>query len=101
MNCQGCFQIELVFQDSEVVVSISVSISNDGPPIATDDFSQLFEPFFTTRPPGEGAGMGLTIVRRIVEKHYGRIKLVTSDPPFQTRCVVTLLTDFRDRGVVL
>ncbi len=97
MNCQGSLQIDLSLQGTEVVVAIA----NDGPPIAPDILPHLFEAFFTTRPPGEGKGMGLTIVQRIVEKHYGHIALTEADFPFTTRFVVTVPTDFRDRGVVL
>jgi signal transduction histidine kinase len=97
MSCQGCLQIELVLEGDEV----TVAISNDGPPIGPDVLPHLFEPFFTTRSPGEGKGMGLTIVRRILEKHYGRIELAEAVLPFHTQFVVTLPTDFRDRGVVL
>ena len=81
-----------------------VSIANDGPPIAPGILPHLFELFFTTRSQREGKGMGLTIVRRILEKYYGQI--VRADGVdevflFHTRFIVTLATDFRGRGVVL
>ena len=100
MDCQGRLHIDLQVQGAVVMVSIA----NDGPPIAPDVLPHLFEPFFTTRSQGEGKGMGLTIVRRILEKHYGKIVLADMTDelsPFQTRFIVTLPTDFRDRGVVL
>ena len=81
-----------------------VSIENDGPPIAPDTLLHLFELFFTTRSQRERKGMGLTIVRRILEKYYGQIVLTDGVDGvflFHTRFIVTLATDFRGRGVVL
>lgn len=48
--------------------------------------------------------MDLTIVRRILEKHYGQIVLADGVDEvfrFPTQFVVTLPTDFRDRGIVM
>jgi signal transduction histidine kinase len=39
--------------------------------------SKIFEPFFTTKSAGEGSGLGLHIVRQIIEKHQGKIDLET------------------------
>ena len=100
MDCQSHLQLDLRVQGAVVVVSIA----NEGSTIAPDVLPHLFEPFFTTRSQGEGKGMGLTIVRRILEKHYGQIVLADATDkvsPFHTRFIVTLPTDFRDRGVVL
>jgi len=52
---------------------VVVSIADTGPGIAPEHHERIFKPFFTTKVAGEGSGLGLDIVRRIVEKHNGRI----------------------------
>ncbi len=54
---------------------LMVSIQDDGPGIPEDIQSKIFDPFFTTKKVGEGTGMGLDIVNRIVRNHHGEIKL--------------------------
>jgi signal transduction histidine kinase len=48
-----------------------IKVSDTGPGMAPDDIKNVFDPFFTTRP--QGMGMGLAIVRTIVEAHHGKI----------------------------
>lgn len=52
---------------------ISVSIADNGCGIEPDIRDKIFEPFFTTKKQGEGSGLGLDIVKKIVEKHNGEI----------------------------
>ena len=53
--------------------SVVVSVLDDGPGIPPDIRERIFDPFFTTKGIGEGTGLGLDIVRRIVEWHKGGI----------------------------
>ncbi len=56
-----------------------VEIADNGPGMLPDIKSHIFEPFFTTKGVGEGTGLGLDTVQRIVKKHRGNIQ-VTSKP---------------------
>jgi CheY-like chemotaxis protein len=56
-----------------------VEVADDGVGISQQARPRLFEPFFTTRPAGEGTGMGLTIAKTLVESFGGRIE-VESEP---------------------
>ena len=47
-------------------------ITDDGPGIRNEDLQKIFEPYFTRKP--EGTGLGLSLVKRIVEEHDGTIK---------------------------
>jgi len=56
-----------------------VEITDNGPGIPEEVQPHIFEPFFTTKGVGEGTGLGLDTVQRIVKKHRGNIQ-VTSKP---------------------
>ncbi len=57
---------------------VRLSCTDDGEGIAPEHVARLFEPFFTTRPPGEGTGLGLAVSHRILEQHGGRIDVVST-----------------------
>ncbi len=54
---------------------IEIQLEDDGVGIAPGDLDQVFEPFFSTRRHGKGTGLGLPIVRNIIEEHGGKIAL--------------------------
>jgi signal transduction histidine kinase len=62
---------ELIIRTSKEFDSVLVEIIDSGPGIARDVQSHVFEPFFTTKGVGEGTGMGLDTVYRIVRAHRG------------------------------
>jgi PAS domain S-box-containing protein len=53
---------------------ICIEFSDTGPGIPKDVLPHIFEPFFTTKEEGQGTGLGLSLVYRIVENHGGNIK---------------------------
>jgi signal transduction histidine kinase len=65
-----------------------VEVVDDGPGIPQNLQDRIWEPFFTTKPVGQGTGLGLDISRRIVEEHGGEITLESA--PGNTRFAVRL-----------
>ncbi|PCI28099.1 MAG: hypothetical protein COB67_07130 [SAR324 cluster bacterium] len=58
---------------------IKLGLSDTGVGIAPDIMEQIFDPYFTTKPLGEGTGMGLAVVHGVIKKHQGAI-LVKNNP---------------------
>ncbi|MEJ2589559.1 MAG: response regulator [Deltaproteobacteria bacterium] len=56
-----------------VVEGVRIQIADTGQGIPKENLEKIFEPFFSTKPPGEGTGLGLFVSRSIVEKLGGRI----------------------------
>lgn len=55
-----------------------VQFEDNGCGMLTEIQSQIFKPFFTTKPVGQGTGLGLSISYSIIEKHHGLIRLYSS-----------------------
>jgi len=78
--------IDAIDEGGEITVSTAetagravIVILDDGPGIPDEIQARIFEPFYTTKGVGEGTGLGLDVVRRIVERHKGDVS-VTSVP---------------------
>lgn len=71
MDLNGKLVIK-VYTENEWVV---VSITDNGKGIPKDEIDLIFDPFFSTKPTGEGTGIGLDISKRIIEKHNGKIEV--------------------------
>ncbi len=86
-HANGEIKIEVRYLRAEQ--HIAVEISDNGPGIPDSVINDIFKPFFTTKPLGEGTGLGLHIARQAVERTGGTIN-VRSDPQSGTRFVVLL-----------
>src|ERR1700731_622633 len=71
MQGKGELRVRTYREDTCVVVEIG----DNGPGISPQVEPRIFEPFFTTKGVGEGTGLGLDTVQRIVKKHRGRIQI--------------------------
>jgi signal transduction histidine kinase len=70
---------ELRVRTARELDRVLVEIGDNGPGIPPEVISHIFEPFFTTKGIGEGTGLGLDSVCRIIRSHHGEIR-VTSHP---------------------
>jgi signal transduction histidine kinase len=84
MSGKGELRVRTYRDDGCVVVEIG----DNGPGISPEIESHIFEPFFTTKGVGEGTGLGLDTVQRIVRKHRGNIQV--NSKPGDTRFQVWL-----------
>ena len=67
--------------------AVLVEIADDGPGVPPEVRDRLFEPFVTTKPAGEGSGLGLENAKRIVERRHGGSLTYTTGPEGTTFCV--------------
>jgi signal transduction histidine kinase len=65
---------ELIIQTSTAQQhQVAFSVIDNGPGIAPENLERIFDPFFTTKDVGEGTGVGLDLVRKVVQQHQGKI----------------------------
>ena len=91
MGGRGVLEIavqEDLVPGAERAPGVRVAICDSGPGIPDDVRARIFEPFFTTKDVGAGSGLGLHIVRSIVDRHAGRIDVASV--PGRTCFTVTL-----------
>ncbi len=85
MHGEGLIWVRTRQEDGQLVVEIA----DNGPGVPPEIQTRIFEPFFTTKGVGEGTGLGLdTVYRIVVNRHKGEIKLISQ--PGDTRFVVRL-----------
>ena len=75
MSSTGCVRISSSYANPDMPNVVSLSVEDNGSGISKDLQQKVFEPFFTTKPTGHGSGLGLAMVRRVVEAYGGSVHL--------------------------
>ena len=68
--------------------NVSVKMIDNGAGIPNEILSRIFDPFFTTKKVGEGTGIGLDLVNRVIKHHNGSIKV--NSKPGQTEFAICI-----------
>jgi signal transduction histidine kinase len=68
---------------------VALVVADTGNGIAPGELAKVFDPLYTTKPPGKGTGLGLPILREVVEAHGGTVEL-ESRPGAGTTALVCL-----------
>lgn len=71
----GGGQLSVCSRLAEIGQQIQIRFSDTGCGIPAENLNQVFDPFFTTRPVGQGVGLGLTIAYSVAEQHGGSIQV--------------------------
>ncbi|TYB79804.1 sensor histidine kinase [Bizionia myxarmorum] len=73
---RGLINVEVIQNATQIIIEIS----DEGSGINPEKGENIFNPFFTTKPVGEGSGLGLSVVHGIVKSHKGSIKHRPNSP---------------------
>ena len=66
---------------------VEITVSDSGPGIPRENLAKIFEPFFSTKPPGEGTGLGLFVTRGVIEKLGGTVTVDSDVGKGATFCI--------------
>jgi signal transduction histidine kinase len=75
MEQEGNLAVTTAWLDDGEMPTVRISFADTGVGIPPENIPRLFEPYFTTRPPGQGTGLGLYVCQKVVERHGGRIEV--------------------------
>lgn len=82
INADSYFNAHLKIQIRPTDGEIQIKIYDNGTGIPKSVLGQVFTPFFTTKPPGEGSGLGLNFAYEIIKQHGGRLEIQSKEGDF-------------------
>jgi signal transduction histidine kinase len=69
----------VIIQTKRTDSKVSISVTDNGNGIPPKVLDKIFQPFFTTKPTGQGTGLGLSLSYDIVKAHGGELKVETKE----------------------
>jgi signal transduction histidine kinase len=75
----GTFEPEVSVRTRKVDNKIEISVKDNGTGIPQDNIDKIFQPFFTTKPTGQGTGLGLSLSYDIIKANGGELKVETKE----------------------
>ncbi len=86
----GTFEPIVEVSTKRVGDKIEISVTDNGIGIPQKVVDKIFQPFFTTKPTGQGTGLGLSLSYDIIKAHGGELKVDTREGEF-AEFLITLL----------
>jgi signal transduction histidine kinase len=73
------YKPEVSIQTKKIDSIVELTVADNGNGIPQYIVDKIFQPFFTTKPTGEGTGLGLSLSYDIIKAHGGEIKVETTE----------------------
>ena len=89
-NADGAYEPTLTASTRDLGHSVEIAIRDNGTGIPDEVKAKMFNPFFTTKPAGEGTGLGLSLSHDIVVKQHGGTIEVSTEPGAYTQFTIVL-----------
>ena len=77
-NLQG-YRPEVMVSTKKTQTGVEISVEDNGNGIAQNVVNKIFQPFFTTKPTGQGTGLGLSLSYDIIQAHGGKLEVETEE----------------------
>jgi len=89
-EADGGYEPTLTASTRDLRTSVEIAIRDNGTGIPDEVKAKMFNPFFTTKPAGEGTGLGLSLSHDIVVKQHGGTLEVSTEPGAYTQFTIVL-----------
>jgi signal transduction histidine kinase len=73
------YKPQVTVRTRKVGANVEIKVEDNGNGIPQKVVDKIFQPFFTTKPTGQGTGLGLSLAYDIIKAHGGEIKVKTNE----------------------
>jgi two-component system, NtrC family, sensor kinase len=88
-SAAGGYAPQVIVSTKKLNDKMEISIKDNGDGIPSKIVEKIFQPFFTTKPTGQGTGLGLSLSYDIIKAHGGEIRVETKETDY-TRFIIIL-----------